>query len=300
MKRVFKYLLSGVSLMTFIAATSCATTNDNSSQPQLKIDTFNPGTASIFPVSSSLISGENEVILIDAQFQRNDAEALLKKIKATGKNLTTVYISHVDPDYYFGLDVIVAAYPKVKVLSTATTQAYIKKTMQAKLAHWGKILKTNAPQKLVVPEVVTGDTLYVDGIPVKIIGLNGHDPKHTFLWVPSTKTVLGGVSVFDNMHAWLADSQTPEARQKWYKTLDEIEALNPSRVIPGHFLGRSSMNIASVYFIRQYLTDFEQAAEESKNSKELIATLKQQYKNLGGDPLLELSAKVIKGEIQWP
>lgn len=53
---------------------------------ELKIDVFNPGEASIFPVSSEIISGDKEVALIDAQFQRNDAQTLVDRIKATGKN----------------------------------------------------------------------------------------------------------------------------------------------------------------------------------------------------------------------
>jgi hypothetical protein len=63
----------------------------------LTMEVYNPGEKSVFPVSSEIISGKHEVALIDAQFQRNDAEELVKKIKATGKKLTTVYISHSDP-----------------------------------------------------------------------------------------------------------------------------------------------------------------------------------------------------------
>lgn len=84
----------------------------------LTMEVYNPGEKSVFPVSSEIISGKHEVALIDAQFQRNDAEALVKKIKATGKKLTTVYISHSDPDFYFGLDVIKAAFPEAKIIAS--------------------------------------------------------------------------------------------------------------------------------------------------------------------------------------
>ncbi len=36
----------------------------------LKLDIFNPGERSVFPVSSELIIGDREVVLIDAQFQK--------------------------------------------------------------------------------------------------------------------------------------------------------------------------------------------------------------------------------------
>lgn len=265
----------------------------------LETTLFNPQEKSMFPVSSVLITGPKEAILVDAQFQRNDAQSVVELIKKSGKTLTTIYISHGDPDYYFGLDVITAAYPNAKVVSTANTQAYIKASMEPKKAYWGPILKENAPQTLVVPEVLQGDTLMIDGEKVQIVGIDGHDPKHTFVWIPSSKTMLGGVVVFNNMHVFLADTQTPESRQKWYKTLDTIEKLQPETVIAGHMLGDKPMTLDAVNFTRNYIKDFEAAAKSSSNSAELIAKMKTSYPTIGGDSILGLSAKVIMGEMKW-
>lgn len=275
------------------------TLSANAASTTLETTVFNPQEKSVFPVSSVLITGPTEAILVDAQFQRNDAQSVVELIKESGKKLTTIYISHGDPDYYFGLDVITAAYPQAKVVSSAKTQEYIKASMAPKKAYWGPILKDNAPQSLVVPEVIQGDTLSVDGEQVKIIGLEGHDPKHSFVWIPSTKTMLGGVVVFGNMHVFLADTQTPESRKKWYQTLDNIEQLHPNTVIPGHILGHKPMTIQSVNFTRQYIQDFEAAAKTSNNSNELMAKMKASYPSIGGDSILALSAKVIMGEMKW-
>ncbi len=265
----------------------------------LQTTVFNPQDKSTFPVSSVLISGKTEAILVDAQFQRNDAEAVIELIKQSGKTLTSIYISHGDPDFYFGLDVITAAFPAAKVLTSAETQKYIKATMDPKKAYWGPILKDNAPQQLIVPEVLQGDTLLVDGEQVKIVGLNGHDPKHSFVWIPSSKTVLGGVVIFGNMHVFLADSQTVELRQKWHQTLDVIAKLQPDTVIPGHMLGDKPLTMQAVNFTRQYIRDFETAAAASADSAELIAKMKASYPAIGGDSILALSAKVIMGEMKW-
>ena len=69
-----------------------------SPQP-LKPDVYNPGANGMFQVSSELLTGSSEVILIDAQFDRANAAQLVKKIQDSGKKLTTIYISHGDPDY---------------------------------------------------------------------------------------------------------------------------------------------------------------------------------------------------------
>lgn len=271
----------------------------NAASDTLQTTIFNPQAKSTFPVSSVLISGKTEAILVDAQFQRNDAEAVVELIKQSGKQLTTIYISHGDPDFYFGLDVISAAFPKAKVLASAETQKYIKATMAPKKAYWGPILQENAPQQLIVPEVLQGDTLLIDGEQVKIVGLNGHDPKHSFVWIPSSKTVLGGVVVFGNMHVFLADTQTAESRQKWYQTLAVIEKLQPDTVIPGHLLGDKPLTMQAVDFTRKYIQHFEAAAATSADSAELIAKMKATYPATGGDSILALSAKVIMGEIKW-
>lgn len=274
--------------------------NAMQSDAALQVDIFNPQEASMFPVSSSFISGEGEVLLVDAQFQRNDAQTLVDKIKASGKTLKTVYVSHYDPDFYFGLDLIVDNFPNVKIYTTPSTLKKMKVMAGRKLAYWGPILKENAPERLVMPDVLKGDMLTVDGQTVKIIGLEGHDPSHTFLWIPSSKTVTGGVPLYDNMHAWMADNQTPESRQSWLKTLDMIEALKPEKIIPGHYLGKSTMDLGTVERTRAYIKAFEKQAAQATDSKDLIARMKALYPTYKGVDGLALSAKVIMGEMKWP
>lgn len=266
----------------------------------LTIGVFNPGSKSLFPVTSTLIEGPTEAILIDAQFQRDDAQAVLNMIRASGKKLTTIYVSHGDPDFYFGLDVIRAAYPDVKIVASPSTVAHIEETIARKVTYWGPILGENAPQETVVPEVLTGDTLHIDGQTIKIVGLEGHDPKHTFVWIPSIKTVTGGVVVYEGIHVWMADTQTLESRNKWRKTLDAILALSPDRIVPGHVMGKSNENAEAINFTRDYVAAFEEEAAKAGNAAQLIEVMKARYPNFENFGGLELSAKVIMGEMQWP
>ena len=266
----------------------------------LTITAFTPNEGSLFPVSSNLIEGTNEVILVDAQFEKDDAQQLVDMIKATGKSLTTVFISHKDPDFYFGLDTIRAAYPDVKIVATPETVKGIEKTIQLKYDFWGPILKENAPTDLIVPDVLEGNSLKVDGETVNVVGLDGHDPVHTFLWVPSEKTVLGGVVLYENLHVWMADTQTPESRDSWRATLDQLLALNPERIIPGHVMGKSAEDASIVDFTREYVAAFEAAAEKANSSEELIAAMQAAYPSFENVGDLTLGAKVIEGERSWP
>jgi len=266
----------------------------------LHLEVYNPGEKGIFPVSSAIITGAHEAILIDAQFQRSDAQTLVQKLQASGKTLTTVYISHSDPDYYFGLDVIHAAFPKAKIVATPQTVAAIQASMQGKLAYWGPILKDNAPKALVLPDVLPADHLTLEGRTIEIQGLNGPNPARTYLWIPSIKTVAGGVVVFNGDHVWVADTQTRESRLGWLQTLDNISALKPTTVVPGHFTGAMPKGLEAVRFTADYLKTFEAQAAKANTSVEVVKAMKAAYPTLAGDASLELSAKVIKGEMKWP
>ena len=267
----------------------------------LTMEVYNPGEQSVFPVSSEIISGKHEVALIDAQFQRNDAEALVKKIKATGKKLTTVYISHSDPDFYFGLDVIKAAFPEAKIIASPGTIEEINATKDGKVAYWGPILKDNAPKAVVVPQALQGDSFTVDGQKVEVKGLTGPTPERTYVWIPALKAVVGGVPVAgDNIHPWIADNQTVESRAHWQQTLEGIKALKPEVVVPGHFLPGADQTLKSVTFTQNYLTTLEAELPKAKDSAALVAAMKKHYPDLKDESSLELSAKVLKGEMKWP
>ncbi|EEP99526.1 Metallo-beta-lactamase family protein [Yersinia ruckeri ATCC 29473] len=266
----------------------------------LKMEVYNPGEKSIFPVSSEIISGKSEVVLIDAQFQRNDAEALVKKIKDSGKKLTTIYISQADPDFYFGLDTITKAFPQAKVIATPQTIKEIKETKDGKMTYWGGILKENAPKSVVVPQPLQGNSFTVDGEKINIEGLDGPSPERTFVWIPALKAVVGGVAVSGDIHLWAADTQTVESRENWLITLDAIKALKPEIVVPGHFLDNAPQTLESVTFTQKYLTTLNAVIPKTKDSAELISEMKKHYPNLKDESSLELSAKVLKGEMKWP
>lgn len=272
--------------------------------PPLRLEVFNPGAASLFPVTSVLVTAKRDAVLIDAQFQRNDAEALVQKIRASGKRLTTIYISHSDPDFYFGLDVVHAAFPQARIVATPPTLAAIRASRDGKVAHWGPILKANAPQALVEPQPLKGDHLLLEGQKLQVVGLDGPTPARTVLWIPSIRAVVGGVPVSANIHLWVADTQTPAQRMYWQQTLDGIDALQPRTVVPGHYLPNADGSLphtpASVQFTRDYLRAFDAEAAQAADSRALVAAMQRRYPQLGESASLDLSAKVIKGEMQWP
>ena len=265
----------------------------------LKLDVYNPGHDAIFPVSSVIVSGAHDAILVDAQFGKAQAEQVVERLQASGKQLTTIYVSHGDPDYYFGLDTITQAFPKARVVASAATVEHIRKTMDAKLAYWGPKMGEDKPAKLVVPQVLAGDRLELEGQELKVEGLDGPQPDRSFVWIPSIKAVVGGVVVSEHIHVWMADTQTAQSHADWLNTLDKIERLAPRTVVPGHYLGDSSRSLAAVRFTAGYIRDFDAEAAKAANADALIAAMKKRYPDLADESSLELGAKVAKGEMKW-
>ncbi|WP_434709691.1 MBL fold metallo-hydrolase [Pseudomonas sp. R1-1] len=292
-------MIGFTTLKRVVLATAALGFAAHAAAANLTLDVYNPGTQAIFPVTSVLISGEKEAILVDAQFGKSQAQQVVEKIRASGKQLTTIYISHGDPDYYFGLDTLTQAFPKAKVLASQPTVDHINQTVAGKLAFWGPKMGADVPAKTVVPGVLKGDSLMLEGQKLQVIGLQGKQPDRSFVWIPSLKAVVGGVVIAENIHVWMADTQTAQSHADWLDTLDAIESLKPTTVIPGHYLGDSSRSLVSVKFTADYIKAFDAETVKAKDSAALIAAMKKRYPSLGEESSLELSAKVAKGEMAW-
>lgn len=277
-----------------IAATSLAA--GLATAAPLTLEVFNPGEAAIFPVASVLVKGDQDAVLIDAQFSRGEAQKLVQLIRASGKRLTTVYVSHGDPDFYFGLDVIQAAFPEARIVATPGTVAAMEKKAAAKLAYWGPILKENAPQKIVMPQPLQGDEIALEGETLKIAG---PDRNRSFVWIPSIKAAAGGVALFQGLHLWMADTQTVESRRQWLSTLDGIAALRPVTVVPGHFQPGAAFTPDSIAYTASYVRKFEAETAKAADSAALAAAMKSAHPAAGLESALQLSAKVAKGEMKW-
>lgn len=292
-------MIGFTTLKRVVLATAALGFAAHAAAASLTLDVYNPGTQAIFPVTSVLVSGEKEAILVDAQFGKSQAQQVVEKIRASGKQLTTIYISHGDPDYYFGLDTLTQAFPKAKVLASQPTVDHINQTVAGKLAFWGPKMGADVPAKTIVPDVLKGDSLMLEGQKLQVIGLKGKQPDRSFVWIPSLKAVVGGVVVAENIHVWMADTQTAQSHADWLDTLHAIESLKPATVIPGHYLGDSSRSLASVKFTADYIKAFDAETAKAKDSAALIAAMKKRYPSLGEESSLELSAKVAKGEMAW-
>jgi glyoxylase-like metal-dependent hydrolase (beta-lactamase superfamily II) len=248
-----------------------------------------------------LLSGAKDAILIDGGFTLPDGRAVAEAIKASGKRLTTIYVSQGDPDYYFSLGPIKAAFPEAKVIAASSTIAAMQASVQKKLETWGPQLKENGPQKLddiVMPQPFDGPSMSLEGHAIDIVTAAG--PTSTrYLWVPSLQAAFGGVLVFSGLHVWTADTPGAEARAAWVRNLDAIAARKPRVVVPGHMAIDSPLDASALTFTRDYLLAFEAELPKAKDAAALIDAMSRRYPQAGLPVALQIGAKVAKGEMKW-
>ena len=248
-----------------------------------------------------LISGASEAVLIDGGFTLSDGKALVEGVRASGKTLTTIYISQSDPDYYFSLAPVRQAFPHAKVLAASATIEAIKGNVEKKLETWGPQLKENGPQSLkdiVMPEAFDGPRLILEGNAIDIVDAEGL-PNRRFISVPSLNAIFGGVLVFSGVHVWTADTQGAEARAAWIKNLEAMQARKPAVVVPGHMWPSAATDASAIRYTRDYLNAFEQELAKASGSAALIEAMTRRYPNAGMGVALQIGAKVATGEMKW-
>jgi glyoxylase-like metal-dependent hydrolase (beta-lactamase superfamily II) len=248
------------------------------------------GSPQGFLVDSTLIAGEKDAILIDAQFTLADAHRAVATILDSKKNLTTVYVTHGHPDHYFGLGVIKQAFPKAKLVALPETIAEIKKTWQGKVKQWGPMYGANLITQAVVPSPLAGKTLTLEGETLEIHGVvQGDEPINSYVWIPSLKAIVAGDVVYHGVHPWTAETNAA-ARAAWLKTLDELTALAPTTVVAGHKDPKTKDDAAGIDETRAYLKAFDEALATAKTPEELEAKMKAKYPALALDVIVHFGA----------
>ncbi|WP_374854222.1 MBL fold metallo-hydrolase [Herbiconiux liangxiaofengii] len=248
--------------------------------------------------SAVLVTGPTEALLVDAGFTLADGHRLVAAILDSGKTLTTVFVSHADPDYYFGLEVIADAFPDAALVATPIVIEHIQASFEGKLKAWAA-LGTNLPTRLVPLTPLTDDALVVDGERLELRGGSAELPDRHYLWHAESRSVIGGVLVFQQEHVWTADTATPESRAAWVAALDEITALEPQLVVPGHRLPGTATDASAVGYTRDYLVNFEQVLERSTDGAATTAALVDGYPESGMLIAAQIGPKVAKGEMTW-
>jgi len=233
-----------------------------------------------YDVNSTMISGDKDMLVIDPQFTLSEAHRLAAEILLSKKNLTTIYVTHAHPDHLFGLAVLHQAFPNAKIVALPATVTAMKTGWPARQKFWQPTYGNNIPgPDPVVPEELSSPMLILEGEQFPITGgVQGDGPGNSFVYIPSLKAVVAGDTVFDRVYFGVPRDK---AREDWMKTLDQISALKPAILIPGHQGPGAKNDLSAIAFMKKYIADWDANVAASKTPAEMRAKVVKQYPGLG-------------------
>jgi glyoxylase-like metal-dependent hydrolase (beta-lactamase superfamily II) len=245
-----------------------------------------------FWVNSVIIEGTDEVMLVDAQLTKTNAEKVLQEIKETKKPLSIIYITHEHADHFLGLEVFREAYPRVRIIANSVVVGRINKVYQDKIDKWQKILGSGATSHAVAIEKFDGNVIEFGSSKIEVLkDVQGDTDENTMLWIPGQRILIAGDVLFNGMHVYTAETDS-KAREKWLNSLNKIRTLKPSVVIPGHSKVGAPLDASTaVDFTENYLLAFEEELKKAKDPDSFINTMKERFPSADLLLALERGAK---------
>ncbi|WP_441249617.1 MBL fold metallo-hydrolase [Kitasatospora sp. McL0602] len=227
-----------------------------------------------------LVTGPQEALLVDAGFTRSDGRRLAEEAQASGRRLTTVFVSHGDPDFYFGAEGIKEVFPQARFLATPAVIDHIEETYEDKRRTWAQ-LGNELPTRLVRPEPLHGDAIEFEGHRLELRGADLRLPDRHYLWEHRQRALLGGVLLFQGLHVWTADTPEPAQRAGWIDLLDGMAALEPAFVAAGHRTAGAPTDATAIDWTREYLRTFETEIGRFPDPASAQAELERHYPDAG-------------------
>ena len=236
-------------------------------------------------VNSLLITGEKDALLVDGQFFSADAGKVVDLVKASGKTLKTVFLTHAHPDHYLGLPVIQAAFPEAKFVATKAVVDDLAAKGPGTLAY----LKTTPfgaqiPDTLVTPTALVGNSIELEGQAIQVLEMPkpGESEVAAALLLEHPSALIAGDLLYNGVHLVLSECQS----QGWLDNLTAIKAKGAATIYPGHG-PEATMDLFDAD--AQYIKDVVPILDASATADEAKAAIKLKFPKYGSDFLLGFS-----------
>jgi glyoxylase-like metal-dependent hydrolase (beta-lactamase superfamily II) len=249
------------------------------------------------PISSTLISGERDAVLVDTFITMEQNRALTEWVGESGKNLTAIYATHGHGDHFFGVNRIQQRFPGARFVASRDAIAVMRGQVSVPVleAFWKSRFPGQIDATLPIAEDLAGAVIELEGEELVSIPTGHTDTRGTTcLHVPSIGLVVAGDAVYNDVHIHVGESDAA-SRKEWIAALDMIDALKPSAVIAGHKRPGRPDAPSIVGETKQYIRDFDTIAATTQTAKELYDQMLTIYPDRVNPAVLWNSARAVKG-----
>src|SRR6202020_2182074 len=230
------------------------------------------------PMTSALIFGEYDAVLVDAMTTVAEAEALADWVALHNRNLETIYITHAHFDHFYGLSILLDRFPGARAMPTPKTVNAMQMSFTPTVERLARrMFPGQVATKLVSPEPYEPDTFTLEGHELRIIEQGRTDsPDSTSLYVPSIGLIVAGDVVYNQCRMYVGDT-TPESRRNWIAALDRLAALNPTIVVAGHKKSGAPDSPSAIQDTKHYLEDFDRVQKVATSDQDLFDQMTALY-----------------------
>jgi glyoxylase-like metal-dependent hydrolase (beta-lactamase superfamily II) len=248
------------------------------------------------PNTATLIYGERDAVLVDTFLTIQASKELADWVAASGKNLTTIYVTHAHGDHFFGLDLILARFPKARVIARPEVVEAMKRHILPESVDnfWKKLFPGQIADRLLIADTMGKSEFELEGREMVAIGTGHTDTDNTTcLHVPSIGLVVSGDAAYNGVHPYLGETDA-KGRLDWIAALDKIESLKPTAVIAGHKAPGTSDHPRIVEETRQYIRDFDRLSRVASDARDLYDRMLEVYPAWLNPGSLWTAAKMAK------
>src|SRR5712664_4104708 len=163
------------------------------------------------PISSTLIYGKRDAVLVDAFITVEQADALGDWVAASGKNLTMIYATHGHGDHFFSASTVLQRFPRARLVATPAVVKMMRQqaSPQSLASFWNPRFPGQIADHLVIAEELTDNVIDLEGHELVVVPLGHTDTDNTTcLHVPSIGLVVAGAAAYNGVHLYLAESNT--------------------------------------------------------------------------------------------
>jgi glyoxylase-like metal-dependent hydrolase (beta-lactamase superfamily II) len=232
------------------------------------------------PISSTLIFGERDAVLVDTPITVEQARALTNWVAAKGKNLTTIYATHGHGDHFFGTSTVLERFPRARFVARPEVITVMRQqaSPESLATYWNTRFPGQISGDLAIAEELAGNVINLEGHDLVSVPLGYTDTASTTcLHVPSIGLIVAGDAAYNGDHLHLSESPDHQKRQEWIAALDKMESLKPRAVIAGHKRVGNDDSARIIEETRQYIRDFERLAMQTTTARELYDQMLKLY-----------------------